>query len=136
MMIKIGVPAGLQGCLFSLSNVLIQSSINSFGGMVVDGNSIAMQLDGFIFSAMNAVSLSSLAFVSQNLGANNYERVKKTIWCGINKINVNSDLQAEWYKEVCEFIKNNSSVYDPRKVISSGRSAIYQLIEDKINIMK
>jgi Na+-driven multidrug efflux pump len=86
MMIKIGVPAGLQGCLFSLSNVLIQSSINSFGDLVVAGNSIAMQLDGFIFSAMNAVSLSSLAFVSQNLGANNYERVKKTIWCAIGVV--------------------------------------------------
>ncbi|MBE5742143.1 MAG: MATE family efflux transporter [Clostridiales bacterium] len=86
MMIKIGLPAGVQGCLFSLSNVLIQSSINSFGDLVVAGNSIAMQLDGFIFNAMNAVSLSSLAFVSQNLGANNYERIKKTLGCAIGLV--------------------------------------------------
>ena len=86
MMIKIGIPAGLQGCLFSLSNVLIQSSINSFGDLVVAGNSIAMQLDGFIFSAMNAVSLSSLAFVSQNLGANNYKRIKRTILCAVGVV--------------------------------------------------
>lgn len=79
MMIKVGLPSGIQGCLFSLSNVLIQSSINAFGDLVVAGNSIAMQLDGFIFTAMNAISLSSLAFASQNLGANNYERVQKAI---------------------------------------------------------
>ncbi|MBQ7373611.1 MAG: MATE family efflux transporter [Clostridia bacterium] len=86
MMIKIGLPSGIQGCLFSLSNVLIQSSINAFGGLVVDGNAIAMQLDGFIFTSMNAISLSSLAFVSQNLGANNYERIKKTLWRAIGLV--------------------------------------------------
>lgn len=64
------------------------------------------------------------------------EILKKAIWCGINKINVNSDLQAQWYKEICEFIKNNSSVYDPRKVILSGRNAIERVIESKINIIK
>lgn len=86
LMVKVGIPAGIQGCLFSLSNVLIQSSINSFGDLVVAGNSIAMQLDGFIFTSMNAISLSSLAFVSQNLGANNYERIKKTLWCAIGVV--------------------------------------------------
>ncbi len=79
MMIKIGLPAGLQGCLFALSNVLIQSTINSFGKQVMAANTIAGQLDGFIYNAMNAISLSALAFVSQNLGANNYERIKKVI---------------------------------------------------------
>ncbi|MBR2385523.1 MAG: MATE family efflux transporter [Clostridia bacterium] len=79
MMIKIGLPAGLQGCLFALSNVLIQSTINSFGKQVMAANTIAGQLDGFIYNAMNAISLSALAFVSQNLGANNFERIKKTI---------------------------------------------------------
>ena len=62
--------------------------------------------------------------------------LRKCVNCGINKININSDIQAVWYEEVLKFIKENPSVYDPRKVISSGRSAIYQLIEDKINIMK
>ena len=86
LMIKVGIPAGIQGCLFSLSNVLIQSSINSFGDLVVAGNSIAMQLDGFIFTSMNAISLSSLAFVSQNLGANDYGRIKKTLWRAIGLV--------------------------------------------------
>ena len=62
--------------------------------------------------------------------------IRKSILSGINKINVNSDLQAEWYKSVCDFIKENPGVYDPRKVISSGKDAIYNVIESKINIMK
>ena len=60
----------------------------------------------------------------------------KSIECGINKINVNSDLQAEWHKAVCKFIEENPNVYDPRKVISSGKQAIYDVIESKINIIK
>ena len=62
--------------------------------------------------------------------------IKKTILCGINKINVNSDLQFEWHKAVCDFIKENPMVYDPRKVISSGKNAIYDVIESKINIIR
>lgn len=86
LMIKIGLPAGLQGCLFALSNVLIQSSINSFGDQVMAANAIAAQLDGFIYNSMNAISLSALAFVSQNLGANNYERIKKTIFIAVGVV--------------------------------------------------
>ena len=55
---------------------------------------------------------------------------------GINKINLNSDLQNVWYQNVCNFIKENPLVYDPRKVISSGKDAICDLIESKINIIK
>jgi Na+-driven multidrug efflux pump len=84
-MIKIGVPAGLQGCMFSLSNVLIQSTINALGPAVTNGNGVAAQLDGFVYTAMNAVALSTLAFIGQNLGAGRIERVKKSIAaaCGV-----------------------------------------------------
>lgn len=116
LMIKIGIPAGIQGCLFSLSNVLIQSSINSFGDLVVAGNSIAMQLDGFIFTSMNAVSLSSLAFVSQNLGAGNYERVKKTLWYAIGVVVVVgivvSGIILAISPFVCSFIADSSQVVE------------------------
>ena len=88
MMTKIGLPAGIQGCLFSLSNVLIQSSINEFGKQVMAANSIAAQLDGFIYNSMNAVSLSALAFVSQNYGAKNFERIKKTILYALGVVTV------------------------------------------------
>lgn len=62
--------------------------------------------------------------------------LKKAVKCGINKININSDIQYAWYKDVRNFIKNNDSVYDPRKVISSGKDAIYHVVEQKINILK
>lgn len=79
-MLKIGLPAGLQGCVFSISNVIIQSTINSFGEMAVNGNTIAAQFDGFIYNAMYGVALSCMAFVSQNLGAKNIARIRRVVW--------------------------------------------------------
>lgn len=79
-MLKIGLPAGLQGCLFSLSNVIIQSTVNSFGDIAVNGNTVAAQFDGLIYNATDAISLSCMAFVSQNLGAKKVDRIKRTVW--------------------------------------------------------
>lgn len=62
-MTKIGFPAGLQGCVFSISNVLIQATINTFSKSYMTANTVASQFDGFIYNAMNAVSLATLAFV-------------------------------------------------------------------------
>ena len=75
--LKIGLPAGLQGTIFSLSNVVIQSSINSFGAIVVAGNSAAANLEGFVYVAMNAFHQSAISFTSQNVGAGKYERIRK-----------------------------------------------------------
>ena len=77
--IKIGVPAGLQGIIFSLSNVIIQSSINSFGAVVIAGNSAALNIENFIFTGMNGFSQGTLTFISQNFGAKKYQRINKTI---------------------------------------------------------
>ena len=77
--IKIGVPAGLQGIIFSLSNVIIQSSINSFGAIVIAGNSAALNIENFIFTGMNGFSQGTLTFISQNFGAKKYNRINKTI---------------------------------------------------------
>lgn len=63
------------------------------------------------------------------------EILVKAIKAGINKININSDLQDVWYKEVVNYIHNNPNVYDPRKVIMSGKNAMERLIEEKINIL-
>ena len=62
--------------------------------------------------------------------------LKKAISCGITKINVNSDIQAVWYKAVCEFIKNNPDIYDPRKIIMSGKSEMMEFIDKKINLLR
>ncbi len=78
----IGLPAGLQGTLFSLSNVMIQSSINSLGKVVVAGNTAASNLNDYIYATQNALSHTTLTFVGQNLGARRFDRVKKSIlWC-------------------------------------------------------
>lgn len=76
-MVLIGLPAGLQGTLFSLSNVIIQSSINTYGTYVVAGNAAGSNLDGFLYIAMNSVYTAALTFVGQNVGAGKYERIKK-----------------------------------------------------------
>ena len=78
-MLRIGLPAGLQGVIFNISNVLIQSSVNSFGSTVMAGNTAASNIEGFVYTAMNAIYQTSLSFTSQNMGARNYRRVDRVL---------------------------------------------------------
>ena len=78
-LLAIGLPAGLQGVLFSLSNVIIQASINSFGDIAVAGNSAAANIEGFVWMAMNSFSQASMAFTGQNVGAGRQERVNRIL---------------------------------------------------------
>lgn len=80
---RIGIPAGIQSSLFSISNVLIQSGINSFGAVCVAGNSAASNLEGFVYIAMNAFYHTTLTFTGQNVGAGNYTRVRKVFHYGL-----------------------------------------------------
>lgn len=73
----IGIPAGLQGVMFSLSNVIIQSSINSFGSIAVAGCSAATNIDNFIYCCMNGISQTTMTFTSQNMGAARYSNNRK-----------------------------------------------------------
>ena len=77
--LRIGLPAGIQGSLFSISNVIIQSSVNSFGSIVMAGNSAASSLESFAFCAQDGISQTALASVSQNMGARQYERTKTAV---------------------------------------------------------
>ena len=77
---RIGLPAGLQGAIFSISNVLIQSSVNSFGSVAMAGNTAAANIEGFVYTAMNAVYQTALSSTSQNFGAKNYDRMTKILW--------------------------------------------------------
>ena len=79
-MVRIGLPAGVQGSLFSISNVLIQSSINSFGDIVMSGNAASGNIEGFVYVTQNAFHQTAVNFVGQNLGARQYDRVKKILW--------------------------------------------------------
>ena len=74
-----GVPAGIQSSLFSFSNVLIQSTINSFGSVVIAGSTAAANLEGFGWTAINAPDTASMAFVGQNYGAKNLRRIPKAV---------------------------------------------------------
>ncbi len=73
--VRIGLPAGIQGAVFSISNVLIQSSINSFGYIAVAGNTAASNIEGFVYTSMNSLYQASLSFTSQNTGARKVERI-------------------------------------------------------------
>ena len=75
--LRIGIPAGLQGSLFSLSNVIIQSSINSFGAAAIAGNTASGNVDSIIFTCCNSVSQTATTFTSQNFGAGQYRRIRK-----------------------------------------------------------
>lgn len=78
-MIQIGLPAGLQGALFSISNVLIQSSVNSFGSVAMAGNTAAQNLEGFVYTAMNSLHQTCISFTGQNYGARQYRRMGKIL---------------------------------------------------------
>ncbi|MBQ8505920.1 MAG: MATE family efflux transporter [Clostridia bacterium] len=78
-MARVGLPAGLQGALFSISNVLIQSTVNSYGAIVVAGNSAAQNIEGFIYASMNAFYQAAITFVSTNIGAGMHSRIRKSM---------------------------------------------------------
>ncbi len=75
--VRNGLPAGLQSVVFSISNVLIQSTINSYGDAVIAGSAAAGNLEGFIYVAMNALYQTAMTFTGQNVGAEKIERVKR-----------------------------------------------------------
>ena len=77
--LKIGLPAGLQSSLFAISNVLIQSSVNSFGSAVMGGNTASGNIEGFVYTAMNSTAQAALSFTGQNYGAHKYKRIDKTL---------------------------------------------------------
>ncbi|MDO5733592.1 MAG: MATE family efflux transporter [Eubacteriales bacterium] len=75
--LAVGLPAGMQSVVISLSNVLIQSKINSFGSDAIAGIAAAGRIDGFIFTGLQAISLAATTFAGQNLGAGLYRRLKQ-----------------------------------------------------------
>lgn len=78
-MVKIGLPVAIQSSIFSFSNVIIQSSINSFGSDTVAGNAAAANIEGFLYSIMNAFGQAATTFSGQNFGAKQFRRVNSTL---------------------------------------------------------
>lgn len=78
--VKVGLPAGIQGSFFSVSNSVIQSAVNSFGAAAIAGNAAAGNIEGFVYTTMNAFYQATLTGVSQNYGAKNEKRINKCIY--------------------------------------------------------
>lgn len=76
----IGIPAGIQGAIFSVSNVFIQSGINSFGENAIAGSSLALNFEYFTYDIASAFAQAAVTFTSQNYGAGNLKRCKKIFW--------------------------------------------------------
>lgn len=81
--LAVGVPAGLQSSVFSLSNTVVQSAVNSFGTYAVAGRAAASSLEGFVYTAMNAFYHAAITSVSQNYGAKQEKRVYHSIYTSI-----------------------------------------------------
>ncbi len=81
--IVLGIPAGIQGALFSISNIIIQSSINACGSEVMAGNSAASSVEGIVYIAMNSFFHATLTFIGQNYGAHNFKRMRKGYWTAL-----------------------------------------------------
>ena len=78
--LRVGLPAGFQSIVFSLSNVVIQSSINSFGSTaIIAGSAASANIEGFVYTGMNAIYQTNLTFTSQNYGAGQCKRVDRCL---------------------------------------------------------
>ena len=80
LMLKIGLSAGIQGIIFSIANVMIQSAVNSFGSAVIAGNSAASGLENFIHTAQNTFYQATITFTSQSLGAKRPRQAVQVFW--------------------------------------------------------
>ena len=81
--IKNGLPAGFQNSIIAFANVIVQTNINAFGKMAVAGCGAYSKIEGFVFLPINCFTLALTTFVSQNLGAKEYDRAKKGARFGI-----------------------------------------------------
>lgn len=81
--VRVGLPAGIQSSLFSLSNVTIQAAINAKGSVWMAGNAAAANVEGFVWVSMNSISQGTLTFASANRGAKEYGRVRKVLWLSL-----------------------------------------------------
>jgi putative MATE family efflux protein len=84
--LKVGLPAGFQGTLFSVSNVIIQSSINAYGSTIMAGNAAAAQIESFVYVSMNAFSQAAISFTSQNYGARLLGRIRKILFYSLASV--------------------------------------------------
>ena len=122
--VRIGLPAGTQSALFSISNVLVQSSVNSFGEIFVSGNAAATNIEGFLFASLNSFHQTAVNFVGQNAGAGQYDRVRKTLWICLGSVAVTGIAASSL---ICGFGTQLLSIYitDSAEAIGYGLLRFY-----------
>jgi len=123
-MAKIGLPAGFQGMLFSLSNVVIQSSVNLFGDTAIAGNSAAGSIEGFVYVAMNAFYQTAISFTGQNYGAGKFERIKKILYSCIAFVGITGLVFGNLVSIFSPFLVGIYSKSSEVIAIGSGRLAV------------
>ena len=85
-LVRVGLPAGIQGSLFSISNMVLQMGYNSLSPAIVNANTAAMNVDGYIYNILNSFYHTCLTFCSQNFGAKKFDRVKKVCFLGAGTV--------------------------------------------------
>ncbi len=81
--IRVGIPAGIQGVVFAISNVIVQSSINSFGATLMAGSAAANNIEAFFYVSLNAFHQATVSFTSQNYGAGESKRINRVVMCAL-----------------------------------------------------
>ena len=118
--IKVGLPSGVQASMFSISNVIIQSTINAFGAIYTAGNTVAIQFEGFVGMAGNSVSVANMSIVSQNYGAKNKKRIKQSIiFASITATVVNYTIgipMVLFANQVCSIMTSDLAVIEIAKI--------------------
>ena len=108
--LKIGLPAGVQSSMFAISNILIHSSINSFGSVAVSGIAAAGSIEGFVYIVMNAFGQSATTFSGQNMGAKKYSRITRTMLACVGMVSLRGLLLGV---AVIAFAQPLSEIYCP-----------------------
>ena len=120
---RLGVPTGIQGMLFNISNVLLQSAVNGFGSDVVNGCSLSSQIEGYVYAIMSSISATALTAVGQNYGAHDYKRIKKCIYISVAFVTVAGiiagGIAIAFHEPLCRIFTNpGESVETTEKIIS------------------
>ena len=124
-MLRIGLPAGVQSSLFSISNVMIQSSVNSFGDILMSGNAASQNIEGFLYVSLNAFHQTAVNYIGQNVGAKQYGRVKKIVWICLGLVSM---VGVGMGLLICGFGENLLSIY----ITDSAEAIAWGLVRMKI----
>lgn len=141
--VRIGLPAGIQGTIFSLSNVVIQSSINGFGRIVVAANSAASNVEGFVYMAMNSFYQTTLSFCGQNMGAGKYDRIRGILIRGMGCVLV-TGVVLGWTVVLCSdtllnIYSHNSTVIEEgskRLLVVCGTYALCGMMDVMVGVLR